>query len=262
MSFVDRYWEWRRGRALEASLRASERARGLALVADVLMDRRGIPRRPADQEQGLPVGEAAAAAARPDGVPSNRRARAQTLKTALPPDRDARPTVLAAVDGRRSSAEVGRYAVRLAEGLGANLFVLSFISVAPASRAGVQRRLALAELKRDSDDMVKQTEELAERSGVECAVRRTLDPRPSRAVVAAAEEVRAYCVVIGSSSASVVDRLLDRALGGVHEKVLRRAGCPVLSVRQGTAATVARAQAPAPGGDPGGDPGRKTAGPC
>ena len=46
-----------------------------------------------------------------------------------------------------------------------------------------------------------------------------------------AEEVRAYCVVIGSSGASVVDRLLDRALGGVHGKVLRRAGCPVLSVR-------------------------------
>jgi nucleotide-binding universal stress UspA family protein len=159
--------------------------------------------------------------------------RAQTHKTALSPDRDApaRPTVLAAIDGTRSSAEVGRHAVRLAEGLGANLFVLSFISVAPASRAGVYRRLALAELRRDSDDMVRQTKELAEKSGVECAVRRALDPRPSRAVVAAAEEVRAYCVVIGSSGASVVDRLLDRALGGVHGKVLRGARCPVLSDR-------------------------------
>jgi nucleotide-binding universal stress UspA family protein len=121
--------------------------------------------------------------------------------------------------------------VRLAEGLGAKLFVLSFISVAPASRTSVYRRLALAELKRDSDDMAKQTKELAEKSGVECEVRRALDPRPSRAIVAAAEGVGAYCVVIGSSGASVVDQLLDRALGGVHEKVIRRARCPVLSVR-------------------------------
>lgn len=233
MSLVDRYWEWRRRRALEACLRTRELTRELLLVAGVLMDRRGISRRPGDREQSPPVGEAAAAPARPDGVPPKPRARSQTRKTALPPDRGApaRPTVLAAIDGRRSSAEVGRHAVRLAEGLGARLVVLSFISVAPASRAGVHRRLALAELKRDSDYLAKQTEELAEKSGVECEARRALDPRPSRAVVAAAEEVGAYCVVIGSPGASAVDRLLDRALGGVHEKVLRRAGCPVLSVR-------------------------------
>ena len=233
MSFVDRYWEWRRLRALEASSGARELARELALVADVLADRRGISRRPGDREQGPPVGEAAAAPAHPDGAPSERRAKARTRKTALPADRDApgRPTVLAAVDGTGSSAEVGRHAVRLAEGLGAKLFVLSFISVAPASRTGVHRRLALAQLKRDSDDMAKQTKELAEKSGVGCEVRRALDPRPSRAIAAAAEEVGAYCVVIGSPGASVVDRLLDRALGGAHEKVLRRARCPVLSVR-------------------------------
>ena len=136
MSSVDRYWEWRRCRALEASLRVSEHARELALIADVLTDRRGISRRPGDREQGLPVGEAAAAPAHPDGVPSKRRAKAQTYKTVLPPNRDTPgwPTILAAIDGTRSSAEVGRHAVRLAEGLGANLFVLGFISVAPASR--------------------------------------------------------------------------------------------------------------------------------
>ena len=120
-------------------MRVSEHARELAIVADVLTDRRGISRRPGDREQGLPVGEAAAAPAHPDGAPSKPRVKSQTHKTALSPDRDtpARPTVLAAIDGTRSSAEVGRHAVRLAEGLGANLFVLSFISVAPASRAGV-----------------------------------------------------------------------------------------------------------------------------
>jgi len=118
--------------------------------------------------------------------------------------------------------------VRLADGLGAKLLVLSFISVAPASRTGVYRRLAVAQLKRDSEDLTMQTKELAEKSGVECEA---LDPSPSRSIIAAAEEVDAYCIVIGLSGPSVVDHLLDRALGGVHEKVLRRARCPVLSVR-------------------------------
>jgi nucleotide-binding universal stress UspA family protein len=233
MTFVDRYWEWRWRRALKASLRSRERARELALVADVLMERRGISRRPGDRELALPVGEAAAAPAHPGGAPSKRRAKAQTHKTALSPDRGApgRPTILAAIDGTRSSAEVGRHAVRLAEGLRVKLFVLSFINAAPASRMGVYRGLALAELKRDSEDMARQTKELAEKSGVECELRRALDPLPSRAIAAAAEEVGAYCVVIGSPGASVVERWLDRALGGVHEKVLRRARCPVLSVR-------------------------------
>ena len=261
MSFVDRYWEWRRRRALGASLRASEHARELALVADILADRHGISRRPGGREQALTVGEAAAAPAHPDGVPSERRARAQTLEAALPPEHDApaRPTVLAAIDGTRSSAEVGRHAVRLADGIGAKLLVLSFISVAPASRTGIYRRLAVAQLRRDGDYLAKQTKEVAEKSGVECEVRRALDPCPSRAVVAAAEEVGAYCVVIRSSGASVVDRLLDRALGRVHEKVLRRARCPVLSVRQGTAAGATQAQADAP---PTGTPVGGTAGPC
>ena len=233
MSFVDRYWEWRRWRALEASLKVSEHARGLGLVGDVLTDRRGNSRHPDDREQDPSVGEATASVHPSCDAPSKPRAKAQTYKTALSPDSDAptRPTILAAVDGTRSSAEVGRHAVRLAADLGAKLFVLSFISVAPTSRTGIYRRLALAELKRDSDDMVKQTKELAEKSGVECEVRRALDPRPSQAVVAAAEEMGAYCIVIGSSGASAIDRLLDRALGGVHEKVLRRARCPVLSVR-------------------------------
>jgi hypothetical protein len=82
MTFVDRYWEWRWRRALKASLRSRERARELALVADVLMERRGISRRPGDRELALPVGEAAAAPAHPGGAPSKRRAKAQTHKTA------------------------------------------------------------------------------------------------------------------------------------------------------------------------------------
>jgi nucleotide-binding universal stress UspA family protein len=249
MTFVDRYWEWRRRRAL----RAQERTRELETVVDALMERRGFSRRPGCQEeQAPPVGEAAAVLAHPDLAPSaktgetprapgravpdpcpTRRADREALETSGGRECHApgRPTILAAIDGTRSSAEVGWHAVRLAESLRAKLFVLSFTNAAPASRMGAHRRLALAELERDSRDMSNKARELAEKSGVECEVRWVLDSHPSRAVVVAVEEVGAYCVVIGSPGASVLDRLLDRAIGGAYEKVLRRAGCPVLSVR-------------------------------
>jgi len=228
MTFVDRYWEWRRQRALGASLRSGEHARELALVADLLMERRGISRRWADREQVLPVGQVPATSDRSGhGESSVRRIGGNERSIA---NGSRYSTILAAIDGTRPSTEVGVHAVRLAESLRVRLIVLSFINVRPASRMGVYRSLALTEIERDSQDRAWQARKLAERSGVECEVRYARDPHPCRAIVAAAEEVRADCLVIGSPGASWVDHLLDRAVGGVYGKVLRRARCPVLSV--------------------------------
>jgi nucleotide-binding universal stress UspA family protein len=243
MSFVDRYWEWRRRRALEAPLGGQERARDLALVAEVVMEHRGVTGRPQGQEQAPPADQSPAASELSVSAPSRatRSGRRKSWKTPVRwtggdgqtgANGAGYSAVLAAIDGTSSSAEVGRHAVRLAENLGAKLFVLSFVNARPASRMGVYRSLALAELERDSREAARRTEEMAEKSGVECKTRRALDPCPSRAVVAAAEEVGAYCVVIGSPGASVVDHLLDRAVGAVYEKVLREAECPVFSVHR------------------------------
>ncbi len=244
MTFVDRYWEWRRRRALGASLRSGEHTRELALVAELLMERRGIARRRADREQVPPVGQVPAASDR-SWHGWSRANRARTFEQECSGESSAQrtggnersiangsrySTVLAAIDGARPSAEVGVHAVRLAGSLQARLIVLSFINLRPASRMGIYRSLALAEIERDSQDRAWQARKLAERSGVECEVRYARDPHPSRAIVAAAEEVRAGCLVIGSPGASWVDHLLDMAVGGVYGKVLRRAGCPVLSV--------------------------------
>jgi len=244
MSFVDRYWEWRRRRALAASLRSGEHARELALVAELLMERRGVSRRRADREQVLPIGQVPAASDR-SGHGWSWANRARTFEQECSGESSAQrtggdeksiangsrySTVLVAIDGTGPSAEVGVHAVRLAENLRAKLIVLSFINVQLASRMGVYRGLALAEIERDSQDRAWQARKLAERSGVECEVRYTRDPHPFRAIVAAAEEVRAGCLVIGSPGASWVDHLLDVAVGGVYGKVLRRARCPVLSV--------------------------------
>lgn len=220
-----------------------ERARELALVAEVVMEHRRVGGRTQGREQTPPADRSSAASELSGPAPSRATRNGLRRSGKIPVRRTGgdgqtganRPgysAVLAAVDGTGSSAEVGRHAVRLAGSLGAKLFVLSFVNVRPASRMGVYRSLALAELKRDSREVARQTKEMAEKSGVECEVRPALDPHPSRAVVAAAEEAGAGCIVIGSPGASVVDRLLDRATGAVHEKVLREAECPVFSVRR------------------------------
>lgn len=161
MSFVDRYWEWRRRRALEAPLGSQERARELALVAEVVMEHRGVTGRPQGREQEPPADQSPAASELSGPAPS-RATRNGLRKSWKTPVRwtggdgqtgangPGYSAVLAAIDGTSSSAEVGRHAVRLAENLGAKLFVLSFVNARPASRTGVYRSLALAELERDS----------------------------------------------------------------------------------------------------------------
>ena len=47
-----------------------------------------------------------------------------------------------------------------------------------------------------------------------------------------------------SPGTSVVDRLFARAVGGTHDKVLRQARCPVLSVRQDTGTGVPEVRSP------------------
>lgn len=232
MSLIDEYGEWRRRRAFEASLRGRELARELALVAEILMERRGVGRRPRERKHESSVGKSPEAY-EPSGSPratreSHRNPRGESSERA----RSGSPVILAAIDGTIPSAEAGRHAVRLARGLGAKLLVLHFINVEPTRRMGAYRILALAEMEHDSREVAEQTRKMAEESGVECEARRGRGPRPSRAIVAVAEEVGAYCVVIGSPGASWMDRLLDRAIGGAYEKVLREARCPVLSVRR------------------------------
>ena len=256
MTFMDRYWEWRWRRALKAALRSRERAREPALVFEVLMERRGVSRRPGYREQAPPTGDATVAAARSEHragfglLPATSRSprtfeqdgsdRSPERRTEageqIGATNSGYSTILAAIDGSRSSAEAGGHAVRLAEDLRAELFVLGFINAnlvarARTHRARTYRPMALAELERESRSVSRQVEELAAERGVSCRGGFALSRRPSQAIVEAAEEVGANCIVIGSPGTSAVDRLLARAIGGVYGKVLREAKCPVLSVR-------------------------------
>ena len=234
-------------------MRAQDRAIARAALVDALMARRGVSRCRDGREQKPPVGKSGAASARcdhdsswrvreglqgfgqigPDRSSSVQRVKGEMQGMADTPGHDTSgySTILVAIDGSKSSAEAGRRAVELAKSLQAALVVLSVINVELAFRTGIYRTLALAELERESWVVAKQIKELADESGVECEGWSAWDPRPSAAIVGAAEEVKADCIVIGSAGTSAVDRLFARAVGGTHDKVLRQARCPVLSVR-------------------------------
>ncbi len=215
MTLVDRYWEWKRRRAM----RAQDRANARAALVGALMERRCVWRCPDRRDQKPPVGESDAASAQRDhgssrGVregplslkhagsdqSSAQQTEWETQKTADVPGRDTSgySTILVAIDGSKSSAQAGRHAVDLAKSLQAVLVVLSVINVELALRTGIHRTLALAELERDSWVVARQTKELADESGVECEGWSAWDPRPSWAVAGVAEEVKADCIVIGS----------------------------------------------------------------
>lgn len=116
--------------------------------------------------------------------------------------------LLAVVDDRGDSLEVGERAVRLAKDLGA------------------ERSVGVSELERDCAALVKRVERLAEESGVRYGSEVLGSRHPGQTITARAEEVRADCIVVGSPGTSVVDRLL----AGTRREVLRRAGRPVLIV--------------------------------
>ena len=84
-------------------------------------------------------------------------------------------------------------------------------------RAGYAR--VVSELEGECASTVREVGRLADESGVKHEARLIKSRRPGRAVTGVAEEVRADCVIVGSSGFSPMDRLL---LGGVRGEVLRR----------------------------------------
>ncbi len=122
MMFIDRYWEWRRRRALKAE----ERAHGLALVLEVLMERRGVTRRPEGRERASPAGQS-------DKYPLQWTEEDEQTGANSP----GYSTILVAVDGSEGSRRVGEHAVYLAEKLGARLFILGVVNKHLAFRGGI-----------------------------------------------------------------------------------------------------------------------------
>lgn len=140
-------------------------------------------------------------------------------------------TLLLAVDFSRPAARAAHYAIKLASVLNLSLTIVHVLQ-APAgfaSRTPVTRRsldplrtkalLELGKLVRfANDNQVKAGYQL-------------LAGLPEEVILQAADEVHADLIVMGTHGRSGLDRL---KLGSVAEAILRRAPCPVLTIRAAT----------------------------
>ncbi len=203
-SLVNRYWEWKRRRALRALGRRYDLAASLERI-ESLRDARSVSALPFSRSQG---GESIA--------------------------EDHNYTrILVVTDGSGPSLRVGEHAVYLAKSLDAELFVLRVVNKHLAFHSGLYYGRLMAELELESAAAARDIERMASESGVrhEGLVARG---RPWQVIVRAAEEVEADYIVMGPLRASTLleTSVLDRALtGGACGQVLRYAGCPVLLVR-------------------------------
>lgn len=136
------------------------------------------------------------------------------------------PAVLVATDGSEVSLRAADYAARLAVGLGAKLFALYVVDEDLTFRSGVHYGDFVERLSRDGREATGEVRALAEKAGVEFEELIVLG-RPHRAIVAAAEEIGADPIVLGSEGKSRMEHAL---LGSVSEEVLRHANRTVLVV--------------------------------
>lgn len=243
-TFVDGYWERRRRRALKGR----ERAHDLALVLDVLMERRGAARRPEGRGRTSPVGQSSAVCDRSEHGSS--RTTRESPRTFEQDRSDKHPlqrtkgneqtgasgpdysTILVAVDGSEGSRRVGEHAVYLAEKLGARLFILGVVNKHLAFRGGIHYGNIMTELQWECRVAVDSVKKTAGESGV-AYEERLVPGQPWEVIVGVAGKALADCIVMGSLRTSLLleTSLLDRALtGGMQRRVIRHAGRPVLIV--------------------------------
>jgi nucleotide-binding universal stress UspA family protein len=203
-SLVDRYWEWKRRRAL----RVPERRQDLAASVERLESLRDARRASAVPFSRPKGGESAA---------EDRNYARQLVVTG----------------GSGPSLRTGEHGMNLAKSFGAELFVLGVVNKHLAFRAGLYYGKFMAELERRERGRARDIRRIASQSGArhEGLIARG---RPWQVIVQAAEEVEADCIVMGPLRASALfeTSAVDHALtGGACRKVLGHARRPMLVVR-------------------------------
>jgi nucleotide-binding universal stress UspA family protein len=143
---------------------------------------------------------------------------------------EAAKRIVCPTDFSAAAANAERHAVGLARALGAELVLLHVASEAPLWRESV----GSAEVRKIFEGQRRWVADtLAERAaalGADGVKARGLVKVgvPWEEIVAAAADEHADMIVMGTEGRTGLDRLL---LGSVAERVVRRAPCPVLTVR-------------------------------
>jgi nucleotide-binding universal stress UspA family protein len=144
-------------------------------------------------------------------------------------------TILLPTDGSECSGKAMAYALSFAKQYGARIVALHVID----RRWEDQTRVTFAELGQDLTQKIRkgyeeeagrilhEAAEVARKAGVPVETR-TLTGIPFEEIVRAGEELSADLIIMGTHGRTGMSHLL---LGSVAEKVVRKAPCPVLTVR-------------------------------
>ena len=135
-------------------------------------------------------------------------------------------SVLVATDGSEVSLRAGKYAVRLADGLGAKLFILYVVDEHLLFHSAIHYAEFVEMLSEEGREATGKVRALAEKEGVECE-ELIVFGRPEQTILSVAEEVRADPIILGAEGMS---RLEHAFIGSVSEEALRRANRTVLVV--------------------------------
>ena len=145
-------------------------------------------------------------------------------------------TILLPTDGSECSAKATAYALSFAKQYGGRVVALHVVD----QRWEEQARLVFAEVGQDvtrriregyeeqARQILRDVTEAAGKAGVPVETK-VLTGIPSEDIVRVARELAANLIIMGTHGRAGMPHLL---LGSVAEKVVRRAPCPVLTVRR------------------------------
>ena len=137
--------------------------------------------------------------------------------------------VLCAFDGSPSAREALRYAVSLARELRGSLTVLTAVEPVPEPLHPARFDVAAFQKERDALARERLNGALSGVRGTSPIDERVEDGRPKTVILGTAKNLNSDLIVMGVRGPHPVD---DLVLGSTTDYVLRRAGCPVLVVRE------------------------------
>jgi nucleotide-binding universal stress UspA family protein len=146
-------------------------------------------------------------------------------------------TILHATDFSQSSEFAFRLACALARDYGANLVILHVVPAPPI--VGYAEGILVPEPAESFEDLHARLNELRPTDPEIVVERRVVEGDAAIEILRSAKETGCNLIVIGTHGRSGLPRLL---MGSVAEHVMRRAECPVLTVRQPFEETVVTGQ--------------------
>jgi nucleotide-binding universal stress UspA family protein len=135
-------------------------------------------------------------------------------------------SVLVATDGSEVSLRAGEYAVRLAGGIGAKLFILYVVDEHLLFHSGIHYGEFVGMLSQEGRQAMGKVRALAEKEGVECE-ELIVFGRPEQTILSVAEEVSADPIFLGAEGMTGLEHTF---IGSVSEEALRRANRTVIVV--------------------------------